>query len=200
VSDGAKLYLESEDVVLNFTVTSGRCAPAFPRPLVTTSSAHWYAAYTRANHEKRVAEQLLQRSVEHFFPCYNSVRRWKDRKVCLQMPLFPGYIFVRIELRDQMRVREIPSVASLVGTNGIPTSLPDEEIHAMRRGFVEGVSAQPHPYLTVGRRARVIHGPLAGFQGIVLKRRNRTRFVVALELIRRSVAVEIDPAELEPIL
>jgi transcription antitermination factor NusG len=159
----------------------------------------WYAAYTRANHEKSVAEQLRQRSVEHFLPCYDSVRRWKDRKVCLQMPLFPGYIFVRIALRDQMRVREIPSVANLVGINGTPSALSDEEICAMRTGFAQGISVQPHPYLTIGRRVRVVSGPLAGFQGILIKRKNRTRFVLSLELIMRSVAVEIDPSELQPI-
>jgi len=161
--------------------------------------AHWYAAYTRANHEKRVAEQLVQRAVEHFLPCYDSVRRWKDRKVCLQMPLFPGYVFVRIPLCEQMRVREIPSVAKLVGFNGTPTALPDEEIHAMRNGLAQGVCAQPHPYLTVGRRVRVVAGPLVGLQGILLKRKNRTRFVISLELIMRSVAVEVDPAELRPL-
>jgi transcription antitermination factor NusG len=168
-------------------------------PTVPNFVARWYAAYTRANHEKSVAEQLRQRSVEHFLPCYDSVRRWKDRKVCLQMPLFPGYVFVRIPLREQMRVREIPSVAMLVGVNGSPTALPDDEIYTLQKGFAEGVLAKPHPYLTVGRRARVVGGPLAGLQGILLKRKNHTRFVIALELIMRSVAVEIDPAELEPI-
>jgi transcription antitermination factor NusG len=166
---------------------------------LSASGEYWYAAYTRANHEKSVAEQLRQRSVEYFLPCYDSIRRWKDRKVCLQMPLFPGYIFVRIALRDQMRVREIPSVANLVGINGMPSALPDEEIFAMRTGFAQGISAQPHPYLTIGRRVRVLSGPLAGFQGILLKRKNRTRFVISMELIMRSVAVEIDLAELQPI-
>jgi transcription termination/antitermination protein NusG len=115
------------------------------------------------------------------------------------MPLFPGYVFVRIALRDQMKVLEIPSVASLVGFNGRPASLPDEEIHAMQNGLAKGICAQPHPYLTVGRRVRVVHGPLSGLQGILLKRKNRTRFIISLELIMRSVAVELDPAELKPI-
>jgi transcription antitermination factor NusG len=162
-------------------------------------SACWYAAYTRANHEKNVAEQLRQRSVEHFLPCYDSVRRWKDRKVCLQIPLFPGYVFVRISLREQMRVREIPSVAMLVGISGNATALPDEEIYALRKGFAEGILAEPYPYLTVGRRVQVIRGPLVGFEGILVKKKNRTRFVISLELIMRSVAVEIDPAELRAV-
>jgi transcription antitermination factor NusG len=168
-----------------------------PAARVSNSSVCWYAAYTRANHEKSVAEQLRQRSVEHFLPCYDSVRRWKDRKVRLQMPLFPGYVFVRIPLREQMRVREIPSVSMLVGISGSPTALADDEIYALRKGFAEGVRAEPHPYLTIGRRVRVLGGPLAGFEGILVKKKNCMRFVISLELIMRSVAVEIDPAELQ---
>jgi len=68
----------------------------------------WYAAYTSANHEKRVAEQLKLRSVEHFLPLYDSVRRWKDRRMKLQLPLFPGYVFVRLALRDRLQVLQVP--------------------------------------------------------------------------------------------
>jgi transcription antitermination factor NusG len=163
------------------------------------SVPHWYAVYTRANHEKRVAEQLEQRSVEHFLPSYDSVRRWKDRKVHLQMPLFPGYVFVRIPLFDQLRTLQIRSVVRIVGFNGTPTPLPEEEIQAIQNGLRQGVCAEPHPYLVVGRRVRVVAGPLAGLQGIMLKKKNRTRVVISLELIMRSVAVEVDPAQLQPI-
>src|SRR5215467_7020856 len=90
-------------------------APQLPLEYV---EPHWYAAYTCANHEKRVAEQLIERAVEHFLPQYESVRRWKDRRVKLQLPLFPGYVFVRLELRNQIRVLQIPSVVRLVGFNG----------------------------------------------------------------------------------
>jgi transcription antitermination factor NusG len=160
---------------------------------------HWYAAYTRANHEKTVAGHLAQRSVECFLPCYESVRRWKDRRVRLQMPLFPGYVFVRIPLQDQMRVREIPGVARIIGFSGVPAIISDDEIEIMRDGFAQGICAQPHPYLTIGRRVRVVAGPLAGLQGILLKRKKQTRFVISLELIMRSIAVEIDTSELQPV-
>src|SRR5256885_9453838 len=76
---------------------------------------HWYALYTRANHEKRVATELRERAVEHFLPLYRSVRRWKDRRVNLEMPLFPGYVFVRLALVDRLRVVQIPSAVRLVG-------------------------------------------------------------------------------------
>src|SRR5216684_3137145 len=86
----------------------------------------WYAAYTSSNHEKRVAEQLVGRAVEHFLPLYQSARRWRDRRVELQLPLFPGYIFVRLSLRDRLQVLQVPGVAKLVGFGGIPTALPHE--------------------------------------------------------------------------
>src|SRR5882724_10943079 len=96
----------------------------------------WYAAYTSANHEKRVAEQLGVRLVEHFLPVYESVRRWKDRRMKLELPLFPGYIFVRLALCDRLQVLQVPGVAKLVGFNGTPTALPQEEIDALKKGLV----------------------------------------------------------------
>jgi len=158
----------------------------------------WYAAYTNANREKRVAQQLGQRSVEHFLPVYESERRWKDRRVRLQMPLFPGYVFVRMALRERVRVLQIPGVARLVGFGGMPKALPEEEIEALRAGLAGGIRAKPHPFLTIGRRVRVKSGPLAGLQGILTKRKNRVRLVVSVELIQRSVAVEMDEADVEP--
>src|SRR4029077_1760360 len=88
----------------------------------------WYAAYTSANHEKRVAEQLARRSVEHFLPLYDSVRRWKDRRMKLKLPLFPGYVFVRLALRDRLQVLQVPGVVKLVGFNGAPAELPQKEM------------------------------------------------------------------------
>jgi transcription termination/antitermination protein NusG len=158
----------------------------------------WYAAYTSANHEKRVAEQLEVRFVEHFVPLYESVRRWKDRKVRLQLPLFPGYVFVRLALCDRLRVLQVPGVARLVGFNGLPCALPDSEIQALKAGLLRGVRAEPHPYLTVGRRVRVKSGPLEGLQGIVVRRKNRLRLIITLDLIHRAAAVEVEAVDLEP--
>src|SRR5258708_26480923 len=93
---------------------------------------HWYAVYTCANHEHRVADQLAVRGVEHFLPLYESLRRWTDRKVRLRMPLFPGYIFVQLALRDRLRVLEVPSVVRLVGFNGRPAPLPEADVARIR--------------------------------------------------------------------
>jgi transcriptional antiterminator NusG len=160
----------------------------------------WYATCTRAQHEKRVAEQLVERAVEHFLPLYASVRCWKDRRVRLDLPLFPGYVFVRLALRDRLRVLQIPSVVRLVGFGGLPAALPDEQVEALRAGLAGPLRAEPHPFLTLGRRVRVVHGPLAGMQGIVTRKKKQLRFVISLELIMRSVAVDISESDLIPVL
>jgi transcription antitermination factor NusG len=159
----------------------------------------WYAAYTSANHEKRVAEQLVARTVEHFLPLYHSVRRWKDRRVELDMPLFPGYVFVRIASRDRLQVLKTPGVATIVGFNGQLSALADAEIEGLKKGLVCGVRAEPHPFLNVGRRVRVKAGPLEGLEGIIIRRKNRIRLVISFDLIHRAAAVEVEAADLEEV-
>ncbi len=158
----------------------------------------WYAAYTCSNHEKRVAEQLRQRGVEHFLPLYETVHPWKDRRVRLQLPLFPGYVFVRLALRDRLEVLQVPSVVRLVGFGGLATALPEHEIEALRNGLSGELRAQPHPYLAAGRRVRIRGGPLAGMEGTLVRRKGNFRIVLSIDLIQRSIAVEVDAAELMP--
>lgn len=165
---------------------------AFVQPL-------WYAAYTRANHERRVADQLAERGVEHFLPQYESVRKWKDRKVRLQMPLFPGYVFVHLALQNRLNVLHVPGVACLVGFGGRPVAVPEEEFAKIRGFLKKELCAEPHPYVKVGRRVRVRSGPLEGMEGIVLRRKNGCRLVISIELIQRAMAVHVDLADVETV-
>ena len=173
------------------------CTP--PLCVEAPAEVQWYAAYTSANHEKRVAQQLEWRSVEHFLPVYESVRRWKDRRVRLQLPLFPGYVFVRLALRDRLRVLAVPGVARLVGFNGHPTPVPAVDFEAIRASLAGNREVQPHPYVRCGQRVRVLSGPLAGFSGIVVRQKNRARFVVSFDVLERSVAVEMDDSDLHAV-
>lgn len=157
----------------------------------------WYAAQTCANHEKRVAARLEAQAVEHFLPLYSSVRRWHDRRVQLDLPLFPGYVFVRLALRDRLRVLQFPGIARLVGFGGSPAPLKDSEVETIRAFLEQGVRAEPHPFLTTGRRVRIKAGPLAGLDGILVRRKGRSRIIVSLELIARSIVVDVDAADLE---
>jgi transcription antitermination factor NusG len=173
---------------------------ARPDLLVESAQPRWYAAYTSANHEKRVAKQLEERAVEHFLPLYESVRRWKDRRMKLQLPLFPGYVFVRLVLRDRLRVLQIPSVVRLVGFNGIAVPLPDQDIESLRGALRQQLRAEPHPYLTIGKRVRILRGPLEGKEGILVRRKANLRVILSIDLIARSIVVDVDAVDVEPIL
>jgi len=170
-----------------------------PAPFAPLFEVHWYAAYTCAQHEKRVAAELRAREFEYSLPLYTSVRRWKDRRVTLDLPLFPGYVFVRLALRDRLRVVQIPSVVRLVGFNGLPAALPDEEMEILREGLCQSLHVEPHPFLTVGRRVRITGGPFAGLEGVLKRKKNSLRVVVSLESIQRSVAVDVDTLDVEPL-
>jgi transcription antitermination factor NusG len=161
---------------------------------------YWYAIYTCANHEKRVHEQLERRSLESFLPSYESMRHWRDRKIKLQLPLFPGYVFVHLALVDRLSVLQVPGVVRIVGFDGRPSSIPENEITKIREFLNHGYQAEPYPFLTVGRRARIVRGPLAGMQGTIIRRKNRLRFIISLELIQRSMAVEVDETDLESVV
>jgi transcription antitermination factor NusG len=172
------------------------CCPELPAQYV---QPHWYAAYTCARHEKRVAEQFERKGVEFFLPLYQSRRRWKDRTVELALPLFPSYVFVRILLQDRLKVLEVPSVVRLLGHEGHPTPMEAREVESLREGLARRLRAEPHPYLKVGRRVRICNGPLQGSEGILVRHKEKFRVVLSIDLIMRSVAVEVDAADIEPI-
>ncbi len=172
-------------------------APSSVVPDLAMVEPRWYAIYTCANHEKRVAAELNARAVEHFLPLYSSVRRWKQRRVRLDLPLFPGYVFVRLALVERLRVLQIPSVVRLVGFHGLPTALPETEMEILRSGLSQRLRAAPHPFLTVGRRVRITGGPFAGLDGVMKRGKNSLRVVVSLDIVQRSMAVEVDAAEIE---
>jgi transcription termination/antitermination protein NusG len=160
---------------------------------------HWYAVYTRPSHEKQVAKQFAAREIESYLPHYQVRRRWKNRcNKNLELPLFPSYIFVRIPLADRVRVLEVPSVLSIVGTAGCPVPLPDHDIETLRAGL-QARKAEPHPFLKLGMRARIVHGPLAGLEGFVVRDNNGVRVVISLDLIMQSMAVEVAWDEVEPL-
>ena len=159
----------------------------------------WYAAYTSANHEKRVADQLASRSVEHFLPVYQSLRRWKDRRVQLELPLFPGYVFLHLALGDRLRVLQIPGLARLVGFGDKPVAIADDEVESLRSAQLQGVRLEPHPFLKAGRRVRITAGPLAGREGVLKRFKGELRVLLSIDLIERSVLADIDVSSVMPL-
>lgn len=175
------------------------CGAAEPALPVGEMHLRWYAGYTRANHEKSVTRQLQLLSIESFLPLYERISRWKDRRVKLQLPLFSGYVLVRIAGSDRLRVLQIPGLVHLVSFNGHPAPLDDDDVDAVRAALTAGLGAEPCPYLVIGQRVRVRSGPLRGMQGILQKKKTGYRFVLSLELIQRSIAVEVDAADLDAV-
>lgn len=159
------------------------------------SQIFWYAAYTASRHEKTVAEHLRQRDVECFLPLYETVRRWNNGRHLVQLPLFPSYVFVRMELRNKLRVLQVPGLVQLVTFQGAPAALPDSEIETLRTALASGVLAQPYRYLSVGSRVEIRRGPLQGLRGILLRHQGQFRVVLSVEMIMRSIVVEVDASD-----
>ncbi len=158
---------------------------------------HWFAVYTTARHEKRVEEHLRWREVESFLPLYRALHRWQNRcKVQVELPLFPNYIFVRIAALERVKVLAVPGVLSIVSSGSKPVPLPDAEVESLRAGQ-HLRKMEPHPYLVVGNRVRIHKGPMTGVEGILLRKKSGFRVVLSLDLIQRSVAVEVDADEVE---
>lgn len=161
-------------------------------------STHWYAVQTCSRHEKRVAQQLVSRRVETFLPLYVAQRRWADRLARIELPLFSGYLFLRISLTEKLGVLQLPGVVRFVSAGGTALPLLDEEVAALRAGLDAGGRAEPHPFLRVGQKVYVIRGPFAGCAGILLRKKDSLRVVLSLDVVMRSIAVEVDSCDIEP--
>lgn len=164
--------------------------------LLPPSEVRWYAAYVVTRHEKVVAQQFLRRGLETFLPLYRATRRWKNRRALVELPLFPGYLFLRISLGDRMRALEVPSVVHIVSVRGEPVAMPDGEIESLRTAM-QLRTTEPCSYFASGKRIRIKAGPLQGLEGVVVRQNHRTRMIVSVDFIQRSTTVELWPEDLE---
>jgi transcription antitermination factor NusG len=200
----AELYLGAEAVLENTLSNFEASETAVPggtfgrteRPLPV---GHWYAVSVRPRHEKMVTRHLEHQGLNYFLPVYRSLRRWKDRRKELDVALFPGYVFVNLNLRDRLGVLRAPGILRFVTFQGQPAVVPDSEIRALESSMSAGLQPQPHPYLRQGTKVRVKHGPLVGAEGIMIRRKDRFRLVLSIDLIMRSVMFEVDEADVEPL-
>jgi len=157
----------------------------------------WFAAYTHSCQEKRVAQHLSTREIDFFLPVHRVISRWKNGlRVPIERPLFPGYVFVKANRRDRVRILEVPGVHSIVGVGREPTPLPYEEMEVLRRGVLL-LNVEPHPFLKAGERVLIRRGPLEGMTGIVVRQKNNVRVILSIDLIMKSISVELDAQDLE---
>jgi transcription antitermination factor NusG len=158
----------------------------------TQFNLEWFAVHTRSRHEKSVYEQLRGKEIETFLPLYRSSKRWKNGQDGAELPLFPGYVFVRIDGKKTLPVLQTAGVARFVGFGTGPAVVPDFEIAQLEAIMSKGLDACPHPFLSVGQRLQIQCGPLAGLTGILTRDKGKSRIILSVELISRSISVELD--------
>jgi transcription antitermination factor NusG len=163
------------------------------------SAVAWHVLHTQYQHEKNVARALVGKGFEVLLPLYTTVRRWKDRKKQLSLPLFPCYVFVQSPPDRWLPILSTPGVHNVVGFGGTPSIIPYPEIEAVRRISEGPLKAEPHPFLQCGDRVRLIEGPLLGLEGLLVRKKSLWKFLVSVEMLQRSVAVEVDCSMVERI-
>jgi transcription antitermination factor NusG len=159
----------------------------------------WYAVFTIPQHEKSAHKHLEMLALESFLPTYDSIRIWKNRqRKKVVLPLFPTYLFVRINSRERGKVLHSPGVIQIVGNGRAHVPLPDSEIALLRHGL-DTKSIEPYRELVVGERVRIRSGVMQGVQGTLVRRMGYMKFVLTLELINQHAALQVDAKDLEPI-
>ena len=159
----------------------------------------WFALTVKHQHEQRVEAALGGSGIEAFVPLYHARRRWSDRLKDLALPLFPGYVFGRFSGADRVRVLRTPGIAKIVGFCGVPAPVPETELEAIRMALASRLPLGPWPFLRTGSRVRVEDGPLRGLEGTLLRERDSTRLILGVELLQRSLAIEIDSRMISPL-
>ena len=163
-------------------------------------SPSWYAIYTRSRHEKQVHGMLRRQQLETYLPLQRTWSRRRDRRVTVELPALPGYLFVRCTLFGEVRaqIKKTPGVIRVVESVGRPCIIPETQIESLRVVLERSFDAEAHPYFNIGDRVEVVRGPFLGAQGqLVRVAAGRHKLVVAVEFVNQAVAVEIDAADVD---
>jgi transcription antitermination factor NusG len=178
---------------INTLRCSGECPKEF-----RNMSYPWYALQVRSRYENLVAVHLSAKGYECFLPLYKCRRRWSDRFKQIESPLFPGYVFCRLNRADRLPVLTTPGVFLIVGPGKDPEPIDETEITAIQSAVKSGLPSQPWPFLQIGQRVRIEEGPLCGLEGILLEFRGRHRLVMSVTILKRSIAVQIEDSWVAP--
>lgn len=156
------------------------------------SAFRWFALRVKSRHEKSVALAVHHKGFEEFLPLYRWRQAWSDRFKWVEMPLFPGYVFCRLDPENRLPLLTIPGVLDFVTSGRIPAPIDDVEIASVQAAVRSQLASEPCSFLDDGQLVRLKHGPLAGVEGFLIERAEQRRVVVSLTILRRSMAVEID--------
>jgi transcription antitermination factor NusG len=170
--------------------------------LESIDEVRWYAVRTRSRHEKIATQQLESRGLETFLPLINQVRQWSDRKKEVELPLFSGYCFVRLNYSSSERrlgVLQTHGVVSFVGVQRTGVPIPDSQIDGLRTLLANKIPMQEHKFLRIGQRVRVRGGALDGVEGILAAQSGSRSLVISIEPIERSLSIRVEGYEVEPV-
>jgi len=167
----------------------------------TATGLYWYAVWSRSRHEKTVASALNNVGVPTFLPLVTEMHRWSDRQKSVDVPLFPGYVFVQIPKSPeaQLRVLKTSGVVQFVGNRQGAMPIADAEMDQVRTVMGQRISCSPYPFLQIGQRVRIRGGALDGIEGILVGRNSASKLVISIELIQRSLAVSVYNFDVEPV-
>ena len=191
--------------MLNVTENGGALlnslGDSLPEPPMGTALMRWFAVQTRPRHEKKVARELLGKSVCNFLPLLSEKHSWSDRQREVQVPLFPGYVFVRLQddLDGRIPVLRTMGVVGFVGGRGLGSAIPDDQIQAIQSVLDAKVPVGPYPFLKIGQMVRIIGGSLDGVKGIIAGKNGDASLVISIEMIQRSIAIRVAGYRVEPV-
>lgn len=170
-----------------------------PTPLPENLTHPWFAIRVRSNYERVLSSYLESRDFHQYLPLYRDRRQWSDRVREIDLPLFAGYVFCRLDPERTSQVLGAPGVVNIVGYGAKPEPIAEHEIAAIRKLSESGLRYGPHPFLNIGQRVQVRCGPLKGLQGFLLQADRQHRLIVSLDMLQRSVVTHIDRLDIEPI-
>ncbi len=186
---------ELEGNIEGVETVPGTAAGAQP----AAGQAPWFALRVKPNYEKPVSLALRGKGFEEFLPLFRSRRQWSDRVKAMDMPLFPGYLFCRLNLEERMPLLTTPGFLYIVGIGKNPEPVDESEIQAIQSVLRSGVAVTPWPSLVVGQKVQLKHGPLRGLVGVLTKIANQHRMYVSVTLLKRSISVEVAPEWIQPV-
>lgn len=193
------MWLNMAEPCLNELYTREEVLSDNYAPVAEESS--WFAIHTRPRYEKKVTAELQQKGIRAFLPLSSAMHQWSDRRRLVHVPLFPGYVFVRVSSLPVHRISVLRTngVLNFVGVRNVGVPIPDSEIDAVRAVLEGRTSFKPHPYLKIGQRVRICGGSLDGLTGVLTTVNGDQSLVISVNLIQRSIAMRVQGLRVEAI-
>ena len=195
----SRVRLRPGATIVDFNSSEFAKITGIQHPSSEQTSFPWYAIRVRSNFERIAAESLSHKGYDTFLPTYRCRKRRWDRTVDVEVPLFPSYLFCRFDYHQRLPVLISPGIVHIVGGGEAPIPVPEDEIATVRAIVESNLRAEPWPFLNLGERVRIVEGPLAGIEGILVEFKGSHRLVVSISLLQRSVAAVVEGPMVRPV-